>query len=436
MIPRYSRPAMARLFSDEARYGRWLEVEMAACEALARHGVIPAAALETIRSRARFDVERIAALEAEVRHDVVAFVSCVAENVGPDGRWIHYGLTSSDVLDTALSLTLFEAADLLREGLERLGGILERQALAHRRTVMIGRTHGVHAEPTTLGVKFLLWHADARRALARLDRARAGLRVGKLSGAVGTFAHLGPEIEQEVCMRLGLEPAPIATQVLQRDRHAEYLAALAIIAANLEKIALEIRHLQRTEVREVEEPFGRGQKGSSAMPHKRNPIGCENVCGLARLVRAHLQAGLENIALWHERDISHSSVERVALPDASILVDFMLHRMAGILDGLVIYPERMRANLAAMRGLVFSGGVLLALVRAGLTREEAYRRVQGHAMRVWDEGRELQALMAADPEITGVLPPGELDRAFDLEYQLRHVDVIYRRVLGESGREA
>ena len=436
MIPRYSRPAMARLFSDEARYARWLQVEMAACEALAKQGVIPADALEVIRARARFDVERIAAIEEEVRHDVVAFVSCVAENVGPEGRWIHYGLTSSDVLDTALSLTLFEAADLLRQGLERLGGILERQARAHRRTVMIGRTHGVHAEPTTLGLKFLLWHADAQRALARLDRARAGLRVGKLSGAVGTFAHLGPEIEEDVCLRLGLEPAPVSTQVLQRDRHAEYLAALAIIAANLEKIALEIRHLQRTEVREAEEPFGRGQKGSSAMPHKRNPIGCENVCGLARLVRAYMVAGLENIALWHERDISHSSVERVALPDASILVDFMLHRMAGILDGLVVYPERMRANLEAMRGLVFSGGVLLALVRAGLTREEAYRRVQRNAMRVWDEGLELRALMAADPEVAGALPPGELDRLFDLEHQLRHVDAIYRRVLGESRRQA
>jgi adenylosuccinate lyase len=431
MIERYSRPEMASLFTDEARFSRWLDVEVAVCEVLARRGEIPAEAMRVIREKAGFDRQRIAEIEAEVRHDVIAFLTSVAEKVGPESRYIHYGLTSSDVIDTALSLTLFEAADLVRKGLERLVRTCRSQALAHRHTVMIGRTHGIHAEPMTLGLKFLLWYADLTRAMRRLEAAREGLRVGKLSGAVGTFAHLDPDIEAEVCQLLGLKPAPVSTQVIQRDRHAEYLAVLGILASNLEKIATEIRNLQRTDIREAEEPFRAGQKGSSAMPHKRNPVGCENISGLARVVRANVQAGLENISLWHERDISHSSVERVILPDSSILVDYMIHRLDGILSGLAVYPERMRENLERMRGLTFSGEVLLTLVRAGATRDEAYRLVQRNAMKVWEREGGLKELLAADREVRALLEPEDLDRLFDLSYQLRNVDRIYQRVLGE-----
>ena len=431
MIPRYSRPEMAGLFSEEARFARWLEVEIAACEVLARNGEIPAEAVAVIKEKAAFDLDRIHQIEAEVKHDVIAFLTSVAENVGPESRYIHYGLTSSDVVDTALALTLFAAADLVRAGVEQLMGTCRRQALAHRQTVMIGRTHGIHAEPTTLGMKFLLWYADLERCLVRLDAAREGLRVGKLSGAVGTYAHLGPEVEAEVCKLLGLKPAPVSTQVLQRDRHAEYMAVLGILAANLEKIAMEIRNLQRTDVREVEEPFGSGQKGSSAMPHKRNPVGAENITGLSRVVRANVQAAMENIPLWHERDISHSSVERVTLPDSSILVDYMLHRMNEILSGLLVYPERMLENMNRLHGLTFSGGVLLALVRAGLTRDEAYILVQRNAMKVWAQEGSLRDLLAADQEVAARLKSEDLDRLFDLNYQLRHVDQVYERVLGE-----
>lgn len=431
MIPRYSRPEMAGLFSEEARFGRWLEVEIAACEVLARHGKIPAEAVEVIKEKASFDIDRIHEIEAEVKHDVVAFLTSVAESVGPESRYIHYGLTSSDIVDTALALTLFAAADLVRAGVEQLMGTCRRQALAHRWTVMIGRTHGIHAEPTTLGMKFLLWYADLDRCLVRLDAAREGLRVGKLSGAVGTHAHLGPEVEEDICKLLGLKPAPVSTQVLQRDRHAEYMAVLGILAANLEKIAMEIRNLQRTDVREVEEPFGSGQKGSSAMPHKRNPVGAENITGLSRVVRANVQSAMENIPLWHERDISHSSVERIILPDSSILVDYMLHRVDGILSGLLVYPERMLENMNRLHGLTFSGGVLLALVRTGLTRDEAYILVQRNAMKVWDQKGSFKDLLLADDEVTARLKSEDLDRLFDLNYQLRHVDQIYERVLGE-----
>jgi adenylosuccinate lyase len=436
MISRYSRPEMAALFTDEARFGRWLDVEIATCEVLAGRGEIPAEAVAVIREKAAFDVERIREIEAEVKHDVIAFLSCVAENVGPESRYIHYGLTSSDVVDTALALTLFSAAALVRQGVEQLMATCRRQALAHRHTIMIGRTHGIHAEPTTLGMKFLLWYADLDRSLARLDAARERLRVGKLSGAVGTYAHLGPDVERDVCRLLGLEPAPISTQVLQRDRHGEYLAVLGLLASTVEKMALEVRNLQRTDVREVEEPFGRGQKGSSAMPHKRNPVGCENLTGLARVVRANVQAGMENIALWHERDISHSSVERVILPDSSILTDYMLHRMDGILAGLLVYPQRMLENMDRLRGLTFSGVVLLGLVRTGLTRDEAYIMVQRNAMKVWEEKGSLRDLLAADEEVASRLSHEDLDRLFDLNYQLRHVDQIYERVLGERPAQA
>jgi len=432
MIDRYSRPEMAQLFTETARFGRWLDVEIAVCEALSRRGVVPPEALAIIKRKARFDVSRINEIEAEVRHDVIAFLTSVKENVGPEARYIHYGLTSSDVIDTALSLTLFAASDLIRKDLEMLARTLKRQALAHRGTVMVGRTHGIHAAPTTLGLKFLLWYEDTKRSIDRVERVRETLRVGKLSGAVGTFAALDPDVEEDVCQLLGLAPAPVSTQVLQRDRHAEYLSVLALVAANLEKIATEIRNLQRTDIREVEEPFPSGQKGSSAMPHKRNPIACENISGLARVVRANAQAGLADVALWHERDISHSSVERVVLPDSSILVDYMIHRLDGVLSELRVFPERMHENMSRMRGLIFSGEVLLALVRAGASREAAYDIVQRHAMHVWDGDNTLKELLAADEQVGALLSSDELERLFDLDHQLRNVSHIYRRVLGDT----
>lgn len=432
MIDRYSRPEMADLFSEQARFSRWLDVEIAVCEVLARHGVVPAKALAVIKQKARFDVDRIAEFEAIVRHDVIAFLSSVTENVGPEARYIHYGLTSSDVVDTALSLTLFEACGLIRKDLEMLARTLKKQALVHRNTVMVGRTHGIHAVPTTLGLKFLLWYEDTRRAIERIERAGETLRVGKLSGAVGTFAALDPDVEEEVCQLLGLMPAPVSTQVLQRDRHAEYLSVLALVASNLEKIATEIRNLQRTDIREVEEPFQQGQRGSSAMPHKRNPIACENISGLARVVRANAQAGLANVALWHERDITHSSVERVVLPDSSILVDYMIHRLDGVLAGLLVYPDRMQQNLSRMRGLIFSGEVLLGLVRAGASRDKAYEIVQRQAMRVWEGDHTLKELLAQDEQVARLLSAEELEQLFDLDHQLRNVSSIYRRVLGEA----
>ena len=435
MIERYSRPEMARLFSDEARFARWLDVEIAVCEVQARRGIIPPEALAAIKEKARFDLGRIAEIEAEVRHDMIAFLTSVGESVGEASRYVHYGLTSSDVIDTALSLTLFEACDLLRKDLEQLARTLKRQALAHRRTVMVGRTHGIHAAPTTLGLKFLLWYADTQRSMDRLERVREVLRVGKLSGPVGTFAYLDPDVEEEVCQLLGLASAPVSTQVVQRDRHAEYLAVLGLIAASLEKIATEIRNLQRTDIREVEEPFGGKQKGSSSMPHKRNPVACENISGLARVVRANVQTGLANVALWHERDISHSSVERIVLPDSSILTDYMIHRLDGVLSQLQVYPQRMKQNLEHMRGLIFSGEVLLALVSAGATREDAYAMVQRNADRVREDENDLESLLRADPEVGGLLSKEELGRLFDLEHQLRNVQRIYRRVLGDNPEE-
>ena len=427
MIPRYTRKEMGALWSDESKYRTWLSVELAATEALSARGIVPAEDLRTIREKAAFDVSRIEEIEAQVKHDVIAFLQSVAEKVGPASRHVHYGLTSSDVVDTGLALQLVKACDLLLAGVDGLLAVLKRQAHAHKATVMVGRTHGIHAEPYTLGLKFVGWHAEMRRNRSRLADAREQIRFGKLSGAVGTYAHLDPSVEADVMKSLSLNAEPLATQVIPRDRHAALVAALGILASSLDRIATEIRHLQRTDVREVEEPFAKGQKGSSSMPHKRNPIGCENVSGLARVVRAHVQAALEDIPLWHERDISHSSVERVILPDATILVDYMLHRMTGILDGLHVYPERMKENMGRMKGLVFSQAVLLALSAAGLTREQAYEIVQRNAMKVWDGKGGLHELLAADPDVSRVLAPDALAACFDAARTLRHVDAIYAR---------
>ena len=430
MIARYTRPEMRDLWSDEAKYRAWLEVELAATEALARRGLVPPDDLATIRQKAAFDVARIAAIEAEVKHDVIAFVTSVAEKIGPAGRHLHYGLTSSDVVDTAQALLLVRASDLLLEGNDALMAVLARRAKELKRTVMVGRTHGIHAEPYTLGLKFVGWYLEAQRNRERLVRAKAEIGVGKLSGAVGTYAHLDPEIEGEVMASLGLASEPLATQVVPRDRHAALVATLGILASSLDRIATEIRHLQRTDVREVEEPFAKGQKGSSSMPHKRNPIGCENVSGLARVVRSHVQAALEDIPLWHERDISHSSVERVVLPDATTLCHYMLHRMTGILDGLLVYPERMAENMARMKGLIYSQAVLLALAKAGMSREAAYAAVQRNAMHVWDGKGTLHDLLSADPEVKALLDPTALAALFDPERTLAHVDTIYERAFG------
>jgi adenylosuccinate lyase len=418
---------MAALWSDDEKYRAWLRVELAATEALATRGMVPADDLATIRAKAAFDVSRIAAIEAEVKHDVIAFLTSVSEHVGPASRHIHYGLTSSDVVDTSFALLLVKACDLLLGGVDGMLVVLKRRAIEHKGTVMVGRTHGIHAEPYTLGLKFLGWYLEMKRSRERLTSAREEIRFGKLSGAVGTYAHLDPTIEGEVMKQLGLNGEPLATQVIPRDRHASLMACLGILASSLDRIATEIRHLQRTDVREVEEPFGKGQKGSSAMPHKRNPIGCENVSGLARLVRAYVQAALEDIPLWHERDISHSSVERVAFPDATTLCDFMLHRMTGIVDGLLVYPERMAENMDRMKGLVFSQAVLLALAAAGLSRETAYAIVQRNAMKVWAGEGSFRQLLAADPELAAVLPPAALAASFDAARTLRHVDAIYAR---------
>ncbi|HZN55339.1 MAG TPA: adenylosuccinate lyase [Candidatus Polarisedimenticolaceae bacterium] len=427
MIARYTRPEMAALWSDETKYATWLRVELAATETLAGRGLVPKEDLEAIRARAGFDAKRIEAIEAEVRHDVIAFLQSVAERVGPAARHIHHGLTSSDVVDTANALLLVRACDLLLAGLDRMLEVLRRRAVEHKRTVMVGRTHGIHAEPYTLGLKLLGWYHEIARSRERILAAREHVRYGKLSGAVGTYAHLDPGVEAEVLARLGLAVEPLATQVIPRDRHAQLVASLGILASSLDRIATEIRHLQRTDVREVEEPFASGQKGSSSMPHKRNPIGCENVSGLARVVRAYVTAALEDIPLWHERDISHSSVERVIFPDATTLCDTMLHRLTGIVDGLLVYPERMRENLARMRGLVFSQGVLLALAAKGLTREAAYAIVQRNAMKVWADEGSFRDLLAADPEVSAALAPAELDACFDPARALRHVDAIFAR---------
>ncbi|MCM2254418.1 MAG: adenylosuccinate lyase [Vicinamibacteria bacterium] len=428
MIPRYTRPEMGRLWSDESRFQAWLDVEIAATEALCARGVVPPEALQAIRDKARFDVARIDAIEAEVQHDVIAFVSCVAENVGPEGRWLHYGLTSSDVVDTALAMRMRDALDLIVGDVDALREAVKTRAFEHQHTPMIGRTHGVHAEPMTFGLKLALWYAELGRDRERLLRARENIAVGKLSGAVGTFSHLGPDVEAEVCARLGLQPAPIASQVLQRDRHAEVMTTLAILAASLEKFATEIRALQKTEVREVEEPFRAKQKGSSAMPHKRNPIGCEQVTGLARLIRGNALAALENVALWHERDISHSSVERVIVPDSFIALDHVLRRFTGIVSGLRVNVERMRRNLDSGRGLVFSGQLLLELTAKGMRREDAYRIVQGHAMAAWEQEGDFRARVEQDPEVKAAITPAALDEVFRLERYLVHVDALFARV--------
>jgi adenylosuccinate lyase len=432
MIARYTHPEMGRIWSDERRYETWLLVETAAADAMAAAGIIPAEAARDIRERGAFDIARIEAIEQVTQHDVIAFTTAVAEHVGPSARWLHFGMTSSDVIDTAQALQMREAGDLVLGDLAALSDAIRDRAFEHRRTPMIGRTHGVHAEPMTFGLKLALWYAEVGRDIDRVRRARDVVSVGKLSGAVGTFAHLPPAVEADVCRRLGLAPAPVSSQVIQRDRHAELLSALAITAASLEKFALEIRGLQKTEIGEVEEPFAKGQKGSSAMPHKRNPIGCEQVVGLARLLRANAHAAIENIALWHERDISHSSVERVILPDSFIALDHMLRRFTRIVKGMVVYPERMRENLERSRGVVFSGTVLLELAGKGVSREQAYDWVQRNAMRSFAEQRDFKALLLADADVTQVLDRAAIERAFNLDQQFRHVDHVFDRVFQDA----
>ena len=434
MIPRYSRPEMARIFSDENRFATWLRVELAATEVLVERGVVPPEAWAIIREKARFDVARIDEIEREVQHDVIAFVSNVAENVGAEGRWIHWGLTSSDVVDTALAMLMRDALVLIRADVDALAEAVKERAFRHENTPMIGRTHGVHAEPMTFGLKMALWYAEIDRHRERLAHASRTISVGKLSGAVGTFSHLPPEFEEAVCARLGVEPARAASQVLQRDRHAEVMTTLALVAASLEKFATEIRGLQKTEVREVEEPFGSGQKGSSAMPHKRNPVGCEQVTGLARLVRANALASLENVALWHERDISHSSVERVIVPDSFLALDHMLSRFTRIVKGMSVDESRMRRNLDSSKGLVFSGQLLLELTAKGARREDAYRLVQGHAMAAWKEDGDFEARVLGDPEVLALLSAEEVAEVFRLERYLGHVAVVFGRVFGSQTR--
>jgi adenylosuccinate lyase len=431
MIPRYSRPEMSRLWSDQNRFATWLRVELATSEVLSERGIVPPEAFRAIREKARFDVSRIDALEREVQHDVIAFVSNVAEEVGPEGRWLHYGLTSSDVVDTALSLLMRDACHLIEEDVAAVMAVLKERAHEFKKTPMIGRTHGVHAEPTTFGLKLAVWYSELERDRLRLERARKTISVGKLSGAVGTLSHLSPAVEEEVCARLDLAAAPISTQILQRDRHAEVLTVLAILAASLETFATEIRALQKTEVREVEEPFREGQKGSSAMPHKRNPVGCEQIAGLARVVRANAIAALENVNLWHERDISHSSAERVIIPDSFLALDHMLRRFKDIVAGLAVHTERMRRNLELTQGLVFSGQLLLDLTARGMRREDAYRVVQAKAMEAWETEGDFRALVARDPEIRAILSEKEIAGAFDTRRHLESVDVIFGRVFGQ-----
>ncbi len=430
MVPRYTRPEMAAVWTDENRYKKWLDVEIYACEGWHRLGQIPDEDLAAIQSRAAFEVSRIEAIEAEVKHDVIAFLTNVAEHVGPSSRFIHLGLTSSDVLDTALALLLVEATDLLMGQVSELLGVLKARAEEFKFTPQMGRSHGIHAEPVTFGLKLALWYDEMSRNLERLARARAAIAVGKISGAVGTFANVDPLVEEHVCARAGLVPARASTQVVSRDHHAEYFAHLALVGTSIEKFCVEIRHLQRTEVLEAEEAFAKGQKGSSAMPHKRNPIATENLSGCARLLRSYAQAALENVALWHERDISHSSVERVIAPDATILLHYMLHRFTHVVRNLAVYPENMQRNLDRTGGLIYSQRLLLKLVEKGASREDAYRLVQRNAMRVWEEGADYKALLAADPEVSGLLTAAEVDEAFDIGYHLKHVDSIFQRVFG------
>ena len=432
MIPRYTRAEMARIWSDENRFRNWLAVEVAATETLAEAGIVPKDAARAIKERADFKVERIHEIEAEV----IAFTTAVAEIVGPHARWFHYGLTSNDVVDTAQALLIKQASAVIAQDLERLADVLERRAWEFKDTPMIGRTHGIHAEPITFGFKIANWYSETQRNITRFAAAAEDLRVGKFSGAVGTFAHLTPELEEKMCERLGLKAAAVSSQVIQRDRHAAYLATLAVITCTLDKIATEIRHLQRTEVREAEEFFSEKQKGSSAMPHKRNPVTTEQISGLARVVRSNAQAGFENVALWHERDISHSSVERVIIPDSTTLTDHLLSKTANIIEQMFVYPDRMLANLNLTKGLVFSGQLLLDLVESGVSREDAYRVVQAHAMRAWKEGLNFYELVTSDPTITDRVPRKQIDRAFDLQRQLRNIDKIFARVFPTPEKRA
>jgi adenylosuccinate lyase len=433
MIDRYTRPEMARIWSDENKYRQWLEVELATAEALAQTNDVPPEAARLLRKHASFDLKRIQEIEREVKHDVIAFTTAVSESLAAAGeggasRWLHYGLTSNDIVDTAQALLVRSASELILSGINDLAAVLKKRALEFKDTVQIGRTHGMHAEPITFGLKLALWYDEMQRNLTRFSAAAEGMRVGKMSGAVGTFGHIGPKAEERICQRLGLRPAPIASQVVSRDRHAHYIATLALVAATLEKIALEIRHLQRTEVREVEEPFSEGQKGSSSMPHKRNPVTCEQICGLARIVRSNAQPAFENIALWHERDISHSSVERIILPDTTSAVDYMLSRTVWLISGMRVSAGRMKRNLDLTRGLVFSGQLLLDLAAAGMLREDAYRLIQGHAMTAWQEDGDFRAAIESDPAITAYLKPEAMENSFSVSRQLRNIDQIFQRV--------
>src|SRR4051794_11967655 len=432
MIARYTLPEMGALWSEQNKFQKWLEVEIAVCEVHAEMGTIPRDALEQIKARAQFSVQRINEIEKTTNHDVIAFTTNLAESIGEASRFVHYGLTSSDVVDTANALLLRDSADILLKKLDTLIETLKRRALEFKNTPQVGRTHGIHAEPTSFGLSFALWFDEMRRNRERLVKAREAVAVGKISGAVGAFAHLDPQVEENVCARLGLKAAPVSTQIIQRDNYAEYLCTLAIIASSLDKFALQIRHWQRTEVREAQEKFKKGQKGSSAMPHKKNPILSERICGMARVVRANSIVGLENVALWHERDISHSSAERVVLPDSSIAIDYMLAKISSLIDGLVVYPDRMLENLNATRGSIFSGQLLLALTQKGVEREAAYEWIQRNAMKVWDEGVDFQPLIKADADITKQLSPVEIERVFDLKTYLRNVDAIYARVFSEK----
>jgi adenylosuccinate lyase len=433
MIERYTRPEMARIWSEENKYRQWLEVELASAEALAQTNDVPPEAARLLRKHASFDLARIQEIEREVKHDVIAFTTAVSESLAradqaAASRWLHYGLTSNDIVDTAQALMVRSASDLILSGINNLAAVLKTRAFEFKDTVQIGRTHGIHAEPITFGLKLALWYDEMQRNLTRFSAAAEGMRVGKISGAVGTFGHIGPQAEERICQRLGLRPAAIASQVISRDRHANYVSTLALVAATLEKIALEIRHLQRTEVREVEEPFSEGQKGSSAMPHKRNPVTCEQICGLARVVRSNAQAAFENIALWHERDISHSSVERIILPDTTTAVDYMLSRTVWLISGLRVSPDRMKRNLDLTKGLVFSGQLLLDLSAAGMLREQAYKLVQGHALTAWESDGDFRSAIESDPAITQHLTPEALEDTFSVSRQLRNIGQIFQRV--------
>ena len=432
MIPRYTRPEMGRIWTDENKFKKWLHIELLTCEALGEMGEIPLEALKEIKEKAQFDIERVAELEKVIKHDVVAFLTAVAEHVGEASRYIHVGLTSSDILDTSLALLLKEASELIIEDIRQFLSVLKDKAFSYKETIMIGRTHGVHAEPITFGLKMALWYDEMHRNLTRMERAKEAISYGKISGAVGTFAHTPPFVEEYVCRKCGLKPSPISTQIIQRDRYAEFFTTLAIIASSIEKFAVEIRHLQRTEVLEAEEFFSKGQKGSSAMPHKRNPILSENLCGLARLLRANALAALENIPLWHERDISHSSVERVIAPDSTILVDYMLNRVTNIIAKLLVYPDTMKENLERTKGLIFSERLMLELTKRKISREEAYSMVQRNAMNVWEEGTDFKEMILKDQEITEVLSRKEIEECFDLHSHLGHVDEIFQRVFGDN----